>query len=71
MAYAAVRAATLAVKDVTLAVSVALFSISCKSVVCYVVVAAVRLSRYLSKRVKVSGEIVKSSAGVTALTDPP
>ena len=48
VAYAAVRAATLAVSEVTLAVRVALFSMSWLSVVFSVVAAAARLSRYLT-----------------------
>ena len=46
--YAAVWAARLAVSEVTLAVRVALFSMSWLSVVFSVVAAAARLSRYLT-----------------------
>ena len=65
------RDATLAINKVTLAMRVALFSISWASVVHSMVTAAARLSRYPLSQVKVSGEIVVSSAAVTVLAIPP
>ena len=53
IAYAAVRDAMLAVSDVMLAVSMALFLMSCVSMVHFVVAAATRLSKYPSRRVNV------------------
>lgn len=60
-----VRAATLAVREVTLAMSVALTLMSWVSVVFLVSTAAARLSRYLSRQAKVSALLVGSQ--VTAL----
>ena len=51
---------TLAVSGVTLVVSVALLSMSCKSIVHSVVATAARLSKYPSNSVNVSAEIVAS-----------
>ena len=70
MANVVVRKAMLVVSDVTVPVSVALFSMSCDSVVCLVVAAAVRLSKYLSKRTNVFMEIVASSNVETAFAVP-
>jgi len=65
--YAAASEATLAVREVTLAVSVAL---SCARVVCSVVAAAARLSRYPSRRANVSGGIGSSSPPMAAFAAP-
>ena len=70
MVHTAVREATLAVSDVTVAVIVALFSISCESVVCLVVAMAARLSKYPSRHVNMSAEIVASLPNVTVLAVP-
>ena len=60
--YATVRGAMLAVSEVMLTVSVALFSMSCRSVVHLVDAAATKLSKLPSRWVKVSREIEVLSA---------
>lgn len=64
--YAEVSVAKLAVREVTFAMSVALFLISVARVVCSVVAAAARLSRYPSRRTKVSCGMVSSSPPIAA-----
>ncbi len=68
--YAEARVAKLAVREVTLAVSVALFSMSCARVVCLVVAAVARLSRYPSRRAKVSGGMCSFSPPMAAFAAP-
>ena len=68
--YADVSAAMLVVSVATFVVRVALFSISCVSVVRSVVAAAARLSRYPSKRANVSGVIAASSTSMTEFAVP-
>ena len=67
MEYSVVSEAMLAVRVAMLAVSVALFSTSCANVVHLCVAATARLSRYPSRRINVSGEIVVSSFPDTIL----
>ena len=68
MVYVAERDARLEVSVATLATRAALLSMSCNSIVQWLVAAAARLSRYPLRRSSVSGWIVVSNVAAWAIS---